>query len=432
MREAQAVVIGAGAFGSSIAYHLARRGWRDTILLDRFDLGAQTSPRAAGLTAQVRSTELMTRLAMRSVHQLTHFPADTGEPLEVFQPGSIKIARTAEHEAQLRADVERGRALGLEVDLLSPAEVARRSPFVESPGIRAATYVPSDVYLEPGQLPRAYARAAGRLGVTLLPYTAATGIVVRDGVVQGVRVEPTPRPAGAAGPGGPETGDGSAGEREEIRTAVVVDAAGAWARQVGELAGGRVPVVPTRHQLLITEPVAGVEATQPIVRVIDANVYVRPERGGLLMGGYEDDPLQVDVRRLGPDFKIDDVPLDLGVLHRLAGLVVEQLPVLRDVVDGRVGLREHRGGLPTMTADGQHLVGPVPGVQGLYVAGGCCVGGLTISPAVGEALSEWIVAGKPPFDLSPLAPGRFGAEYADDAALSAAARARYARHYSVS
>jgi glycine/D-amino acid oxidase-like deaminating enzyme len=190
--------------------------------------------------------------------------------------------------------------------------------------------------------------------------------------------------------------------------------------------------VPTRHQLLITEPVAGVAPDQPIVRVIDANVYFRPERGGLLMGGYEDDPLQVDVRRLAPDFSIDDLPLDLGVLRRLAGLVLDQLPVLRDLLDGRLGLREHRGGLPTMTADGQHLVGPVPGVRGLYVAGGCCVGGLTISPAVGEALATWIVSGEPPLDLTPLAPGRFGPEYADEALLTAAARARYARHYSVS
>jgi glycine/D-amino acid oxidase-like deaminating enzyme len=411
-RTAQAVVVGAGAFGTSVAFHLAKLGWRDVVLLDRFELASQTSPRAAGLTAQARGTDLMTRLAMRSVEQLTRFGDETGEALELFQPGSIKIARTPEHEARLEADVARGRRLGLEIDLVSPAEVHRRAPFVAPAGILAATYVPSDLYLEPGQVPRAYARAAGRLGVTLLPHTAVTGIMVTDGVVQGVRTAPR-------GSGAPA----------EIRAPVVVDAAGAWTRQVGELAGRRIPAVPTRHQLLITAPVAGVTPDQPIVRVIDANVYVRPERGGLLMGGYEDDPQLVDVRRLPPEFGIDDLQLDLSVLHRLARLVVDQFPVLDDLLAGRLAVREHRGGLPTMTADGKHIVGPVPGLRGFYAATGCCVGGLSISPAIGQCLAELILTGTPSLSLDEMAITRFGAEVEDDDALRSAAVATYAHQY---
>ncbi|HEX2037119.1 MAG TPA: FAD-binding oxidoreductase [Chloroflexota bacterium] len=403
IQEADAVIVGAGAFGTSLAYHLARLG-RRPVLVDSHDLASQTSPRAAGLTAQIRGTELMAHLAMRSVGQIERFTAETGEPLTVHQPGSLKIARTPEHEAQLRAEVARGRGLGLEIDLISPAEAHRLSPFVEPAGIRAVTYVPRDLYIEPGQLPLGYARAAGRLGATLLAHTPVTGILVEGTTVQGVCT-----PHG------------------EIRAPVVVDAAGAWARLVGELAGRRIPVVPTRHQLLITEPIAGVRPDLPIVRIVDANVYVRPDNGGLMLGGYEADPLQWDSARLSSGFQIGDLPLDLEVLRSLAGLVLEQLPVFRELRP-----REHRGGLPTMTADGLPIVGPVPGLRGFFVASGCCVGGLTISPAVGEVLAEWIVAGEPPLDLSLLAPGRFSPQFESDSQLAAAARQRYARHYSVS
>jgi 4-methylaminobutanoate oxidase (formaldehyde-forming) len=177
---------------------------------------------------------------------------------------------------------------------------------------------------------------------------------------------------------------------------------------------------------MITEPIDGVDPMQPITRIIDANVYVRPDEGGLMLGGYEDDPVQYDGAALPARFDIADLPLDLGVLRRLADGVREQLPVFQRV-PGEIGVRVHRGGLPTMTADGEHTVGPVPGVHGLYVAGGCCVGGLSIAPAIGELLAAWIIDGTPPMDLSPLAPGRENG--IDEELLRRACRLHYAHHY---
>lgn len=400
LREAEAVVVGAGALGASVAFHLARAGWRNVVLVDRHDLASQTSPRAAGLSARLRSSALMTAIAVRGVEKIERFARETGEPMVYHRSGSLKIARTPAHEAQLRDEVALGRTLGVEVDFVSPAEARRLMPFLEDAGVRAITYSPGDVYLEPGQVPRGYARAAERLGATLMPRTAVTGVAVEDGVVRGVET------------------DGGA-----IRTPVVVDAAGGWARSVAALAGLRVPMVPTRHQLFITEPIAGVADGQPITRVVDANVYVRPCDGGLMLGGYEPDPLQYDGRDL-PDGGIDAVPLDLGVLRRLAASVAEQFPVFRDAP-----VRELRGGLPTMTPDDEHVVGPVPGARGFYVAGGCNVGGLSTAPAIGELLAAWITDGAPPIDLSPLSPARFRSGEPDEAELRAACRHHYARHY---
>jgi glycine/D-amino acid oxidase-like deaminating enzyme len=219
-------------------------------------------------------------------------------------------------------------------------------------------------------------------------------------------------------------------EHGSIRCETVVDAAGAWLRAVAALSGVNVAVVPTRHQLLITEAIDGVEAMQPITRIIDANVYVRPDEGGLMLGGYERRPLQYDGHDLPRRLDIADLPLDLDVLRGFADAVREQLPVFQRVFahgPDAIRLRVHRGGLPTMTPDGEHVLGPAPGVRGLFVTGGCCVGGLSMAPAMGEALAAWICDGAPPMDLSPLAPGRASA--IDEETLRTACRLHYAHHY---
>src|SRR5207249_603576 len=187
---ADAVIVGSGAFGSSVAYHLARHGLR-VALLERSRLASQTSPRAAGLTSQVRATPALTAIARRAVVKLAAFADETGQPLRFTQSGALKIARNERDAAQLAREVERGR-----------------------------------------------------------------------------------------------------------------DAGGAWSRLVAERLGGALPVVPTRHQLFITEAIPGVSPDFPIARVIDAHVYVRHERGGLMLGGYESDPLQVDATTLSPTFEM--------------------------------------------------------------------------------------------------------------------------------
>jgi glycine/D-amino acid oxidase-like deaminating enzyme len=127
---------------------------------------------------------------------------------------------------------------------------------------------------------------------------------------------------------------------------------------------------------------------------------------------------------LPSSFQIKDLPLDIAVLRRLADSVRDQFPIFRDIK-----IREHRGGLPTMTADGEHVVGPVPGVRGLFVVGGCCVGGLTIAPAIGELIAEWIATGKTPEDLAALSPARFASASSGESELNEACRLRYAHHY---
>ena len=249
--SADVVVIGSGAFGASAAYHLARRGVRVAVL-ERARLASQTAPRAAGLTSQVRATPARTALAKRAVAKLAAVSDETGQPLRFTPSGALKIARTEGDAEQLSREVARAAAVGVEVDFVSVAEARRRLPILGERGIVAVTWSPTDCNVEPSELPIGYCRAAEGLGAVLLPHTPATGFEIGPGGVEGVRT-----------PGG------------TIATPAVVDAAGAWARLVATGLGGALPVVPTRHQLLITEPIPGVSPDFPIARVIDANIYVR-------------------------------------------------------------------------------------------------------------------------------------------------------------
>jgi glycine/D-amino acid oxidase-like deaminating enzyme len=401
--QADVVVIGGGSFGSSTAYHLAQLGMRNVVLLDRFEPGSQTSPRAAGLTSQVRSTDTLTKLARRSVQKLERFEQETGQPLRFTQSGALKIARRPEHVEQLEREVARAKTLGVPLDFISPSAARDLCPVLEDNGILAMTFNPTDCNVEPAQVPVGYAKAAEELGVTVLANTPATGLAVgRDGVEKVV----TPR--------------------GEIRTGHVVDAAGAWVRVVAELLGTRIPVVPTRHQLFITEPIDGITPAMPIARVIDANVYIRHERGGLMLGGYEPNPKQYDVGTLGPTFQIADLDLDIDILWSLAASVSEQFPIFQSP---DLKIAEHRGGLPTMTIDDRYILGPVSGVRGFWLLTGCCVGGLSISPGLGEALAQWIVHGEPPMDLSEIGIGRFADRELSEDELKVLCREAYANHY---
>ena len=400
--SADVVVVGSGAFGASAAYHLARRGAR-VVVLDRAALASQTSPRAAGLSSQVRATPALTKLAQRAVAKLAAFTAETGQPLRFTQSGALKIGRTDRDAEQLTREVARGAAAGVPIELVSVAEARRRLPILGERGIVAITWSPTDCNVEPSELPLGYCRAAEKLGATLLPHTPATGFEVGAGGVEGVRT-----PQGT------------------IATRVVVDAAGSWARLVAARLGRPLPVVPTRHQRLITEPIAGVGPEFPIARVIDANVYVRHERGGLMLGGYEPDPLQPDLAALPAAFDIAELPLDIDVLWRLARSVREQFPIFQDP---SIRVAEHRGGLPTMTTDDRYLAGPLPGVPGAWVMSGCCVGGLSVAPALGEAMAEWILDGASALDLSEISTARFAGRDLDEAALRERCRQAYATHY---
>jgi glycine/D-amino acid oxidase-like deaminating enzyme len=380
--HADVVVVGAGAFGLSAALHCALAG-RSVVVVERDTAGSQASGRAAGLFKSVQADQVRTTLARRSIDRAISFGDWAGVPLEVTRSGSFLVARTDAHAAFIMTEVTHSAAWGADVRICSPDDLAAGVSYYDGSGDEVVAWCPEDVYIdEPMDLVEAYLAACRHHGVEVLESEAALSIPLSAGRVAGVETA-----------------------ARSITAGVVVDAAGAWVRQVAALAGAasRVAVAPVRHQLLITEPVPDVSPGEPITRVVDAAVYLRPARGGLMFGGFEADPLPVDPRAEPPSFRTGDLLLDLEVLRGMAAQVADEAPLA-----GEAAVAEHRGGMFTMSPDGRFVAGPVPGLPGLWAASGCNGSGFSCSLAIGEALAAWITTGEPGL-LATLAPDRFPA-----------------------
>jgi glycine/D-amino acid oxidase-like deaminating enzyme len=397
--RADVVVVGAGALGLSTALHLALLG-RDVVVVERGDAGSQASGRAAGLFKSIQADEVRSRLARRSIERASTFAEWAGVPLEVRASGSLAVARTPEHGAFLQAEIEASRGWGARILDLEAADVPARTSLYRPGGSERTWWCPEDVYIEePMSMIDAYVAACRQHGAQLREREEVIGVELRDGAIAAVQTT-----------------------AERIEAPVLVDAAGAWTRRVAALAGAWLPIAPVRHQLLITEPAADVDPSGPIVRVVDAAVYVRPSRGGLMLGGFEADPLPVDPYTQDAGFTTDDLPLDLGVLERMAGAVRAQIAAAGDLA-----VAEHRGGMFTMIPDGRFLGGALTHVPGLWVASGCNGSGFSSALALGEALAASITGTPSPIDLTPLAPARLSR--LDDEDLVKAGVWQYAHYY---
>lgn len=399
--RADVVIVGSGAFGLSAAYQLSRVHSGSIVVLDRFDPASQTSPRAAGLYKLVQASLVKSQLAALSIEIIEGFAEESGQPLAYVKSGSVLAARTTEHAAMIDAEVTQSRGWGVEIEDLDQAELVRVAPYLSGRGVKRAYYIPGDIYIEePAWLLQAYLSALAARGVQVIGNTPVTGFTITEGAITGVRT--------LAG---------------DIETPLVVDAAGIWSRQVGALAGAEVAIAPVRHQLLITRPIAGMAPTEPIARIVDASAYLRPARGGLMMGGMEQNALAIDPRQ-DPDFEMSQTPLDMRILDQFTDELGPLTPALGDTP-----VAEHRGGVFTMTPDGRFLAGPSRQVAGLWLATGCNGSGFSLSAGLGRVLAEWIAGGEPPIDMSALDPDRFGRGPLDEDALVAAGLNMYSNYY---
>lgn len=398
-RRTRVAIVGGGILGCAAAYHLARAGVRDVLVLERDELNAATTSQAAGLVGQLRTSRVKSAIVGQTLADITALEAE-GLVSGFRRTGSLRLALTPEREAELREQVGAARGFGVDATLVGADDVRRLAPGVEVPDHRPAAWMPNDGYAEPYTLATAYATAARRLGVTF-----ATGCEVR-----GLRLD-----AGRAR--GVTTRDG------DVEAEAVVIAAGAWTGAMAARAGMAVPAFPVRHQAWVTAPMDWLGPAFPVVRVPDRLAYLRPEVGGLMLGFFETTPLGVDVATR-PDFSVTETPRDGNVLTAHAPALMEVVPGLGEapVINGTAGV-------PTYTPDGHFVVGALPGVAGCFVATGCCAHGIAGSGGVGRALAEAVTGEPATLDPAPMAPGRFGARAWDPAWVRVASEETYAHYY---
>lgn len=398
-RHARVAIVGGGIFGCAAAYHLARGGVRDVVVLERDDLNAATTSQAAGLIGQLRTSAVKSAIVGQTLADIARFESE-GLPSGFKRTGSLRLALTPAREAEVREQVGAARGFGVEATLVGADDVARLAPGVQAPKDRSAAWMPNDGYAEPYTLATAYASAARRLGVVFVTGAEVRGVRVAAGRARGVT-----------------TRDG------DLEAEAVVIAAGAWTGALAAAAGAPVPSFPVRHQAWVTAPMDWLAPTFPVVRVPDRLAYLRREVGGLMLGFFETTPLSVDVGA-GSGFGVAATPRDPDVLTAHAPGLMDVVPGLGDApVIGSTA------GVPTYTPDGHFVVGPLPGLAGGFVATGCCAHGIAGSGGVGRALAEAVTGEPATLDPAPVAPGRFGARAWDATWVRVACEETYAHYY---
>jgi len=403
-QAAEIVIIGGGAIGCSIAYHLAKLGKRDVLLLEKSRLTAGCTWHAAGLVGQMRSKVNLTRLMQYSAQLCAGIGTDVGEDAGFRKIGSVRLASSDARWDELKRTAAAAKSCCLDVELIGPDEAKNRFPLIDLKDVRGAVWIASDGSVDPYLLTMAYAKGARAGGAKLVE-----GVQV-DGLRRaGNRITHILTGAGA------------------VHCEMVVNAAGLWARHVGELAGVELPVTVLEHQYLVTEKSPLIPANLPTLRDPDLNFYLKPEPGALAIGGWETGTAVVNGNgKLAWDFGQELFPDNLERLSVIAGPAAERIPVLNEV-----GIRTVINGPIPVSADGEPVLGIAEGIDNLFIACGF-TSGIAGSGGAGLAMANWIAQGDPGMDLAGLELSRFAGRRHNPEDLNAAAVRAYAGYYALS
>jgi 4-methylaminobutanoate oxidase (formaldehyde-forming) len=400
--EAQAVVIGGGVGGASIAYHLARLGWKDVVLVEQYDLTSGSTWHSAGLVGQLRSSVSLTRMMMYSVGLYADLRRETGKDPGWHEVGGLRLASSPERMEELRRQAGWAETFGLPLEIVSAAEAQERFPLMSPAGVLGAAWLPQDGYLDPSQLTFALADGARRYGAEIVTRTRVTGITLRGGRVHEVVTE-----------------------KGTIRTDVVVNAGGMAAPDVARLVGVTVPIVTMAHQYLVTEPFSPALEPLPTLRDPDNLVYFRTEVGGLVMGGYERDPAPFGLDGIPAGFEAQLLTEDWDRFEELMQGAILRVPSIE-----QAEVKRFFNGPEAFTPDGEFILGESE-VPGFWVAAGFCAHGLAGAGGIGKVMAEWIVDGEPEFDLWHMDIRRFGRHYRSQRYALARTTEVYSQYYDI-
>jgi glycine/D-amino acid oxidase-like deaminating enzyme len=367
------VVIGGGAMGTSIAFHLAEAGVPDVLLVEWATLGSGSTCKAAGGVRAQFSDALNIALGARSLEAFGAFAQRPGQDIDLHRVGYLFLLSEAADVRTFEDSVRLQNQMGVPSRMIEPAEAARLSPLISTEGLLAAAWSPDDGHCTPESVVLGYATAARRLGARIVTGCEVVGIEAAEGDVTSVVTT-----------------------RGTIRTSTVVCAAGAWSAGIGALAGVALPVVPLRRQILFTEPVAGLPPRLPMTIDFSSTFYFHGEGRGLLLGMSDPD------ERPGFDVTVTD-----AWLPRLTEVMEHRAPSIADM-----GVSSGWAGLYEVTPDHNALIGEAPSVHRFLYATGFSGHGFLQAPAVGEVVRDLVLERRPFVDVSPLGVERFAADLA--------------------
>jgi glycine cleavage system aminomethyltransferase T/glycine/D-amino acid oxidase-like deaminating enzyme len=379
--QARVVVIGGGIMGVSVAYHLAKMGWTDVMLLEKGEIASGESGWAAGLVTQFHTSPTLMQIRKYSIDLFSELGL-------IAHVGSLRLASSPAQFKELQRNISQARAIGLAVDIISPDETVQLFPTLSKDSLYGAIYLPRDGHLDPYLTTTGLAKQARELGVTIHTDTRVTGFEINPKrEIQRVLTN-----------------------KGAVRTELVVNAAGIWGPQVAALAGQHIPTTAVDHQHIALKAVPGKELphSTPCVRDPDNLVYLREENGGLVVGGYELEPRVRWADGAPWDHTGHSFPGDYDRFEPLLEGAIRRIPHLERAEI--ISLVCHPG---AYTPDSRPMLGPLPGVRGMWCANGLSLQGYGGAGGMGKVLAEWIIEGEPSLDIFGFHAWRFGQSYAD-------------------
>jgi len=377
--NSELIIAGGGAVGLGCAHALAKAGKTDVLLLERAaDVGQVTTAQGAGLCGQVRDSAERIQLAMHSVAVFRELQNSDLKP-DWHEVGSLRIALSDKRAAEFRRLKQAAEAAGLDTDFIDNPEAKRRWPSMDFDQVKAVLWCPSDGWMTPQCVAKAYEEACRKMGVGIATATAIEEIIVKNGRVTGVKTN-----------------------RGAVECQYVINAAGAHAYHIAKLVGLEFPVVPVRHEYYITVPMEGLKPELPCFRVPELTLYGRVRDGGLLLGGWEPKSMHLDPRSYPLQGAPTPVEEDWQVLNGFEESFSRLFPSAKGAQRGFVGK-----GWPTFTPDGRFIIGESCRVKGFVMAGGCNAHGISGSGGIGKLLVESLLDRHPSAYVKSLSPDRF-------------------------
>ena len=373
--KSRAVIIGGGVSGCSVAYHLAKMGWTDVVLLERKQLTSGTTWHAAGLIGQLRGSANMTRLAKYSADLYVKLAAETGVETGMRQVGSISVALTEARHEELLRQATVARIFNVDVAEISPNEAKAMYPHLNIDGVVGAVHLPLDGQCDPANITMALAKGARMQGAQIFEHTKVVGVTQAGGRVTGVDYV---------------TKDGEPGH---IQADVVVNCGGMWGRDLANRSGVTLPLHACEHFYLITEPVQGL-GHLPVLRVPDECTYYKSDAGKMMVGAFEPKAKPWGMTGIREDFMFDTLPEDWDHFQPILENAMNRLPLFQTA-----GIHTFFNGPESFTPDDRYYLGEAPELGGYWVAAGYNSVGIAGSGGAGMALAHWIVEKEAPFDL---------------------------------
>ncbi len=373
-KHARVVIIGGGISGCSTAYHLAKAGWKDIVLLERKQLTCGTTWHAAGLIGQLRGSLNMTRLAKYSADLYIRLEAETGIATGMRQTGSISVALTEARKEELYRSAALARAFDVAVDEISPAQVKAMYPHLNVGDVVGAVHLPLDGQCDPGNIALALARGARMMGAQVHEGVKVTRVLDDGARVTGVEYD-------------------LGGERGVIACEHVVNCGGMWGRDLAAASGVTLPLHAAEHFYLVTEPIEGL-GRLPVLRVPDECAYYKEDAGKMMLGAFEPKAKPWGMAGIPEDFCFDSLPEDFEHFEPILGMAMNRIPLFETA-----GIHTFFNGPESFTPDDRYYLGPAPELGNYWIAAGYNSVGIVSSGGAGMALAHWMTEGEPPFDL---------------------------------